>query len=271
MFRCIPIAAALLLACPARAEDAPARHLLRIGDNLPETTYRVEIAADQRVGDAPQRLEASYVATVRALGADQEGCFAVHIAFGEGDGYVTTGEARTRLEWSYEGASYLPVYGPDSVVREILDPLRPAGPAPTMDPLASYLGQAWWIALPQDRVSEGDAFLREVESEPGPTGEALVRRTVSGALNRVEEVEGRRVAFLWAEIDEVLLDEHPALSGSAQLEMDVALDLNTGALLAAVIREMSEVTVKTGPSAGLKVETTGLRCRVSLIDGPEVF
>lgn len=265
--RCARLLASCALLCSRGAAARADGIELALRGGSGSCDYRVTLEGDLLSAGLTLRLEAGFEASWRALSAEDDGSIPVVLTLGEGGGsYVSEGRV-TELAWSYDGARCLLRYGPDSIVRETVIPLDPAAQAPSMDALAAYLAMAWWVPRPAHEVAEGDSWLRDVEAEPGLTGPALVDRRVLARVERVAEVDGRQVVFLEAEIETRLRDDHPTLSGSAVVEARVALDAETGELLAAKLVETGEAVPRDGSPP---LRTEGLVARIALADGPEI-
>lgn len=241
---------------------------LAIGGETGPLGYEVTVSAAQRVNGTSRLLEARYEVEYEALEQLTDATIPVSLRFGAGDGTLTQGGEVRPLAWSYEGREAVLFMRPCSVAAEVSKPLARSRRGLWMDPLASYFARAWAIRLPEEPVEVGQPFVFDVEDEPSLTGELLVSRRIIGQVERIEEVEGMEVAFLSAEVEEQIRDDHPDLAGSGLLNVSVALDVSRGVLLGATILEHGQVTVKRGRSAGVTVRTDQLECRVRLKDGP---
>ncbi len=260
--------ALLLLACGfallGQPEDGAT---LRLGEQTGPLRYTVSIEGPLLQGGETVRLRARFAADYRAFAADREGLVPVLVVLGEGEGSYQIGEREAPLVWTYRDRPALLLLSRDSVIHEAPIPLPPAGPAPSMDPLAAYLAAAWWVPLPEGTLHEGDSFMRDIEGELGLTGEALTDRRVVAQVERIGREGGRRVAVLAAEVEETLRDDHPQFRGRALLSIHVAFDADTGVLLAARIIENGETAPRDGN--GPPVRTQNLDTRVQLDGGPE--
>lgn len=243
---------------------------LFVGERTGPLRYEVTVDGAISQGETTATVHARFAAECRTFSADPDGVVPLLLTLGAGEGSCETATTKAPLRWGYEGRSVLLLMSRDSLIHEVPVALPQPCEPPSMDPFASYLAAAWWIPLPAGPLEVGASFLRDVEGEPGLTGEALVDRRVVGQVERVETIDGRTVVFVTAEVEERMRDDHPRYTGKGLCSMRVARDGLTGELLGARIVESSEVTARTGEGAGMPVRTEGLEARVRLVDGPEL-
>jgi len=265
MRNAVPCVLALLVA--AAFADT---YLLRLGNGLDPIRYEVQIEAKQHVGPDEQTIKASYEFTHQALKIADDGRIPTLVTFGPGEGTLEHQAGTVTLSWSYEGAQALLMYRPNSRLTQALTALKDPAQGASMDPLAGYALAAWSIPLLEGSVEPGASVMNDLADEPSVTGTVLMHRRVITTFDEVRDVAGARAAFLSAVSEQKLADDHPTLSGSSVVEIKSALDIDTGWVLAADAVESGEVTVKTGPAAGTVVTTDELKCRIRIVDGPEV-
>jgi len=261
---------ALLLVGVLVAAAVADTYLLRLGNGLDPIKYRVEIEAKQHVGADEQTIKASYEFTHQALKIADDGRIPTLLTFGPGQATLEHQAGTVTLSWSYEGAQALLMYRPNSRLTQALTALKDPAEGASMDPLAGYAIVAWSIPLLEGSVEPGASVMTDLTDEPAITGKVLMHRRVITTFDEVKEVDGVRAAFMTAVSEQKLADDHPTLSGSSLVELQAALDLGTGRILAVDAVESGELTVKSGPAAGTVVTTDELKCRIRIVDGPEV-